>query len=278
MTFKEFLETIHPGKWVDVSDVSKLHPTTFNSFILEHPKLYLYCSIDEGERFFKMISGLNYISADKLNDLFLVYLCCNCGKSFKTFALSVRAGKSEGPCQVFKYGELPAFGSPIPAKTITLIGPDKDLFLTGRRAENQGMGIGAFTYYRRVVENQKNRIFDEIIRVIGKIISPDDPVIQELESAKNEIQFTKAVETIKHTLPQSLLINGQNPLTLLHSALSQGVHEHSDAECLELASNIRIVLIEFAERLGQALKEETELNEAVKRLAEIRAKKEKKNS
>ena len=39
-----------------------------------------------------------------------------------------------------------------------LVGPDRDDFLKGRRCENQGLGVGAFIYYRRVVENQKNRI------------------------------------------------------------------------------------------------------------------------
>ena len=47
----------------------------------------------------------------------------------------------------------------------------------------------------------------------------------------------------------------------------QGVHAHSDSECLELASSVRTVLFEFAERLGQALKEEAELNNAVNKLA-----------
>jgi len=45
---------------------------------------------------------------------------------------------------------------------ITLIGPDREIFLRGRRAENQGLGIGAFAYYRRVVENQKGRIITQI--------------------------------------------------------------------------------------------------------------------
>jgi hypothetical protein len=73
-----------------------------------------------------------------------------------------------------------------------------------------------------VVENQKGRIFDEIIRV-SRHLDADENLISELEKAKSEIQFTKATETIKHAIPQSLLINGYNPLTLLHSALSQGV-------------------------------------------------------
>lgn len=165
-----------------------------------------------------------------------------------------------------KYGEIPTFGLPTPSRAITLIGPDKDLFLLGRRCENQGMGIGAFVYYRRVVENQKNRIFDEIIKVT-KVISPNDKLLIELEAAKSETQFSRAVESIKHGIPQTLMINGKNPLLLLYSALSEGVHIDDDSQCLELATSIRVVLIEFAERVGHALKDEAELTEAVKRLA-----------
>ena len=116
------------------------------------------------------------------------------------------------------------------------------------------------------MENQKNRIFDEILRV-SRHLGADEQLLKELEAAKEETQFTKAVETIKHALPQSLLVNGHNPLLLLHSALSAGVHELSDEQCLELASSIRIVLIEFADRLAQAMKDEAELNAAVNRLA-----------
>ena len=132
------------------------------------------------------------------------------------------------------------------------------------------MGIGAFVYYRRVLESQKNRIFDELIRVITKV-SPDEiSLVEDLENAKEETQFTTAVEKIKNALPGSLLINGYNPLTLLHHALSEGVHVLTDAECLELATSIRTVLFEFADKLGQALKEESTLNAAVTRLANKR--------
>jgi hypothetical protein len=131
--------------------------------------------------------------------------------------------------------------------------------------ENHGLGIGAFVYYRRVVENQKNRIFDEIIRVATKIGAPTE-MIATLESAKQETQFSKALASVKDAIPQSLLINGHNPITLLHSALSGGLHEKSDELCLELAHDVRVVLVELSERLGQALKDEAELNTAVTRL------------
>jgi len=139
------------------------------------------------------------------------------------------------------------------------------MFLKGRRSENQGLGIAAFAYYRRVIEGQKDRIFDEIIKVCRRL-SVDKSAIDELIAAKNEPQFSKAVEAVKHGIPQALLINGHNPLTLLHSALSEGLHAQTDEECLEIATSIRIVMAELAERMGQALKDEAELSTAVSRL------------
>ena len=61
-------------------------------------------------------------------------------------------------------------------------------------------------------------------------------------------------------------------MTLLHSAMSQGIHAQTDEECLELATSIRVVLTDLADCLGQALKDEAELNAAVGRLLKGRTK------
>jgi hypothetical protein len=66
-----------------------------------------------------------------------------------------------------------------------------------------------------------------------------------------------------------LIISGRNPLLLLHNALSDGLHRRSDEECLELASAVRVVLAELSDRLGQALKDEVELEKAVSKLANL---------
>lgn len=265
LTTKEFLERIPPGTKVHVTDLNKKDQRGFVH--IRTPEIVLHCPQCNGERFFASTSTAN-MPIDQLKpfDDFLTYVCRNCRKSPKTFAITGCFDKTTMKWTVSKYGEDPSFGPPTPARTISLIGPDRNQFLKGRRCENQGLGVGSFVYYRRVVENQKNRILDEIIRVSHHLLA-DDQLTKELEAAKQEVQFTKAVEEIKHALPQSLLINGQNPLLLLHSALSAGVHELSDEDCLEIASSIRIVLVEFAERLAQAMKDEAELNEAVNRLA-----------
>ena len=166
---------------------------------------------------------------------------------------------------VFKYGENPAFGPHTPSKVFKMLGPDIDYFLKGRLAENQGMGVGAFVYYRRVIESQKNRLLGEIIRVAEKIKAPED-MLSDLRQAQKETQFSSVLEAIKHGFPSSLLINGHNPLRLLHAALSEGVHELSDEDCLEKATSIRLVLANLAENLGHALKDHNELDTAVTKL------------
>ncbi len=174
-----------------------------------------------------------------------------------------RIGQPHGIC--YKFGEYPPYGSPVPSRLIKLIGPDRDIFLKGRRCENQGLGIGAFAYYRRVVENQKNRILEEIVKVSEKIEASQDK-INTLRKAINETQFSTALKMTRDVMPDSLLINGQNPMLLLHGALSQGVHELPDEECLELASTVRLVLGELSERLFILLKDKAELTKAISTL------------
>lgn len=169
------------------------------------------------------------------------------------------------PGQIVRVTEWPDFSFRTPAKVTSVIGPDRDLFLKGRKAESVGLGIGAFAYYRRIVEDQKNRLFDEIIRVARRLNAPAQ-MVSRLEAARGETQFSKAVDMVKDAMPESLLIKGQNPLKLLHNALSRDLHGASDELCLQVAHDIRVVLFALVERLPEALKDEDELNEALGRL------------
>jgi hypothetical protein len=263
----EFLESTPPNSWVQIEKITTAHPQRLSagSLTLDNPEIQLHCTNERcnGVRFFHAKPNTAYLEFDKSEKVFVEYICRNCQMTKKIFALLVVLRKENN--YIVKLGEYPEFGPPTPSRVIKLLGPDREIYLKGRRAENQGLGIGAFGYYRRVVENQKSRIFDEISRVSVKLNASSD-LIKELELAKNEIQFSKAIDQIRHGIPAALLINGHNPLTLLHSALSEGIHAQSDEDCLEIATSIRVVLSELAERIGQALKDEKELNNAVSRL------------
>jgi hypothetical protein len=123
----------------------------------------------------------------------------------------------------------------------------------------------------RSLKTKKDRLIDEIIKV-ANLENPTSELIKELEEAKKENQFSTAVEQIKHGIPEILLIHGYNPLTLLHKALSEGLHAGSDEECLEIAHNIRVILSEFSTRLATSLKDDQELKSAVTAIAKSLAK------
>lgn len=48
------------------------------------------------------------------------------------------------------------------------------------------MGIGSCAYYRRVIENQKDRIFDAIIEAVNKVSPENQGLIEDLAKAKEE--------------------------------------------------------------------------------------------
>ena len=274
-TLSEFLENTPPNQSRHISNLSvSQHVGAYADISQEinTPELELHCPHDlcNGVRFFRCTkvfsSAGTYLEENNLNYLYVTYQCANCQKTIKVYSLAVKLftiEQSQGIC--CKLGELPPYGPPVPSRLIKLIGPDRDIFIKGRNCENQGLGIGAFTYYRRVVENQKNRILGEIVKVSEKIGVPQDK-IDTLREAINETQFRKALEMAKDVMPESLLIDGHSPILLLHRALSQGVHELSDEECLKLASTIRLVLGELSKRLSTILKDEAELTEAISTL------------
>jgi hypothetical protein len=262
-TFADFLESCGPDSTIYVSDLVNFKRTGYT--ILETPEIELHCEneICDGVRRFRC-TDTHYISGS-VDFEFVKYVCKNCGMTQKTFSLAVATDGKQTSGRVQKLGELPPFGPPTPPRVMKLVGEDRELFLKGRRAELRGLGIGAFAYYRRVVEEQKGRIIEEVGKVAAKI-NPSRETAELFARARAETQFSTAIDMIKSAIPETLQIDGHNPLTLLHSALSEGLHAQTDEQCLELATSIRVVLTELAERISTALKEEATLKSAVSRL------------
>ncbi|MBN1806236.1 MAG: hypothetical protein JW837_13390 [Sedimentisphaerales bacterium] len=263
MSLREFLELIPPYEYIEITDIAK-NPAYCD---ISEPEIKTYCDSDEclDIRYFDCKDTYSNLDG-RAAIVGLRYCCRHCLKGEKWFSLLAFKNKDKRSGGALKLGEWPIFGDPIPSKVFSLIGDDRDLFLKGKRAEDQGLGIGAFAYYRRVVENQWQRLLGEIIKVSTHLKKPAEK-IEILEKAQKENQFNKAVTSIKDAIPESLLIDGHhNPLTLLHDTLSKGVHELSDDECLDRAKSIRLILFELSERLGNAMKEHSELKKALTKL------------
>jgi hypothetical protein len=171
----------------------------------------------------------------------------------------------QGKLLAFKFGEFPDYGSALPAKVLRLVQSDADLFKKGWKAEKLGLGIGAFTYYRRIVENHKSELFDKFIEVAEDEHLAADK-IAALRHARDHTQFSQSMDAIKEAVPESLKMLGHNPLLLLHDALSKGVHELSDEQCLKRAQTLRTILIAMADRFALIRAENNELKQAISSL------------
>jgi hypothetical protein len=270
----KFFENVAPGSFATVSGIPLAVP--YNPIgpappPTPFPQLKLHCGLKrcDGERIFEAEYTLP-IERDRQSHHFITYVCNNCRITRKVYAIWILPAEADGVAEMFKLGEHPAFAVTLPSKLISMIGPERDYLLKGRRAESQGLGIGAFAYYRRVIESQKTRIIDEMIRAAERLSASKD-VLEELRQAKSEDRFIESLKAVKHALPQGLQINGRSPLELLHSALSEGLHELSDEDCLSRATNIRLVMVALAERLSSALEDNVELDKAVAELVRKKA-------
>lgn len=271
MTFDAFISEAPIGSVFEVKCQSQEYGLSPNS-----KKIRLFCNECDADQFFDVVKGhSDYLRmGEKQNVLpFRLSLeCRNCRDYKKLFLLRfefVRSFNDRGGCilELEKLVEYPTHYKAASNQELSLIGrSEREEFLKGLSCERDGLGAAAFLYYRRVVENRRNKIFDQIIKVLKNSSHSYDELIQELESAKSEGQFVKSIDKIKAAFPDSLLISGQNPLKLLYSALSEGIHELSDQECLEYAEDIRVVLLAMSERIEMLLAESKNINGAIARL------------
>ena len=173
----QFFETVPPGNATRVSNCLWPQRSGYDGsnivYKLNLPLLELYCERPtcEGVRCFDAENEvwLKENDGEKRKEFFLTYRCRNCREAVRTYALWAELQKDNSSVRICKFGEDPRFGPPTPARVSKLLAEEKEYFFKGRQAENQGMGIAAFAYYRRVVENKKNRIFDEIRRAAERI-------------------------------------------------------------------------------------------------------------
>lgn len=282
MTFTDILQDLPPGHYENVTKVLCWKTKGWSDdkiLSLQSPDLQLHCDNEKcnGIRLFEC--GTNPLS-DNIFEIgdndsyfdhcYIEYLCQNCKETSKGFFLILFFEEKDiEKVSVIKVGEFPFYGPSIPSRLIKIIGRDRELFLKGRKCESQNLGLASFAYYRRVIENQKARLIDIIISAV-EAINNDTIAISVLEKAKSENQFTTAINLIKEHLPQRLFINNMNPLSLLHKALSVGLHSLTDEECLNYAHSIRIVLTELSDRLTEILKDQNELSDAIKTLNKLK--------
>lgn len=239
MSLVEFLERAPLYQWVEVEINVEKPKGGFRKFVL--PYFSAYCEHCKAERSFGN-AGVTRSGADANTEftgrtMAAMTVCVHCHQFWRAYIVHFH----EDGKRVMKAGQYPPWDLSIDRQLARMLGDYKDIFKKGFICEAQGYGIAAYAYYRRIVET----IIDELLKTIEGLLekAEKEKYIQALESVETTRQTSEKIELVKDLLPDTLRPEGFNPLDVLHGALSEGLHELSEDECLERSTSIRNVLV-----------------------------------
>jgi len=230
---------------------------------IPQPPINMKCMTCDSEQTFSKAGVLyghqtqsNHQSNGKLINL--RYLCQSC----KSFSREFLIRTSENLDFYFKYGQFPEWEIKMDKRLEKMLGKHSKTYRNGLVCESQGYGIGAFAYYRRITEE----IIDELLNSITDLLEPSqkERYKEALEKTKNTTITSEKIELVKDLLPQSLRPSNMNPLSILHSELSKGLHGQSDESCLESAGNIKKILTYLVKRISESQQDSAEFSEGMK--------------
>jgi hypothetical protein len=211
------------------------------------PAVHLYCSHCHTDRTFeraRIHNNANVESGRAAGESIAVwYQCAYCGVSKYTFLVRV----TEDSKHLMKVGQYPPPDLSVGKHLRRVLGDCEELYKKGLTCERFGYGIAAFAYFRRVVE----LIIDKLLAIVEEILSPEDRTAFEsaLKKVRSSHVAEEKIKLVKDMIPGSLRPDGINPLGVLYEALSEGLHDRTDEECLIYASQVRSAMVLFIEKV-----------------------------
>lgn len=220
------------------------------------PAINMYCSTCRSRQTFNMINEYYGItngnkkvdSSPVANQSFkLDYVCSACRQRhflfFVDFGVTQKEDKNGNvkwdDGWVRKIGQKPAWSITLNKKIARFLSEkEESLFKKGLICESQSYGIGAYSYYRRVVESIITDLLDRIESLIPEG-SERDKYADALKETKQEHIASNKIRLVKDLLPGELKTYGYNPLEVIYSSISDGLHNWTDEECLEISEAIR---------------------------------------
>lgn len=207
----------------------------------------------------------NYASAGLV--LRLVYKCMHCQGFYQYFFVKISIDRN----YIMKIGQYPPWDISVEKNIGIMLGNYVNYYKKALICESQSYGIGAFAYYRRIVEE----IIGQLLEDIAQLLSDEEHTeyMKALEDVRKTTVAEEKIRIVRDLLPPILRPNGMNPLSTLHSILSEGLHAKSDNDCMDNAMAIRNVLIFMANQLAATKESSKNFTEGMKKLLEKKSKK-----
>jgi hypothetical protein len=200
----------------------------------------------------------SYQSLEAVNKRFcwVYYVCNRCEKEFVAIIyVTLKYGQKTGgrsrsgeevirsvPNVVQKIGQYPALTIDIPKSLEKSLGENATiLYKKALVSRNQGYGMAAVAYIRRVVEDKT----DDLIEVVAKLAESHDVDPKTVEAVRAAITqrttYDNKLRIASTVMPKSLVPDGANPLGVLYDLVSQGIHDLSEEQCIAVADETKSV-------------------------------------
>jgi hypothetical protein len=173
-----------------------------------------------------------------------VYSCQHCHSFVRHFFVKI----ADDGSTLTKVGQFPAWDIVGEKAIQDRLGAHASYYKRGLICESQGYGIGAFAYYRRIVEETIDQLLNEVSDLLSE--GEKTKYQEALAQTKQTRQTSEKIDLVKDLLPEILRPAGFNPLAALHEALSEGLHAESDEECLEYAVQVRNILAFLVQQIA----------------------------
>jgi hypothetical protein len=181
--------------------------------------------------------------------------------------------------KVQKIGQFPAQSIDIPKGLVKSLGEEAiSLYKKALINRNAGYGLGAVTYIRRVVEDKTNELI-EVAAKLAESHSVDASIVKQIRNATVErTTYDQKLKLAATVLPESLLIDGVNPLYELYNLVSEGIHGLCEEDCIAVADETASVFEFIFTNLRATTKARHDFVDKVKKWAGTRGPTQKENA
>ena len=193
------------------------------------------------------------------------FQCRNCKSSGVTYFLRFNVNELGG--EITKVGQWPPLSRE--ADPVVVAGWNKADVLFYRDAmtfRNFGKGIAALPYLRRIIEKHILDVLDLIEDANKrKPIAGFDRA--KLESVRISHRFSEKLDFARDYLPTDLTPTGlPNPIGTLHELISEGLHERSEEDCVEVFDRCKAAFEYVVKKLTEAKRDDEAYREAIRKL------------
>jgi hypothetical protein len=160
-----------------------------------------------------------------------VYTCHLCSQR-KNYYVLYRVDKG-----VMKIGQFPSQSINVPASIEQRLGGSAIFYRRALTSRNQGFGLAAVAYFRRVIEDKTNELVD-VVADSAESMGLSAEEVANIRAAKSEKRYEDKLKFAAQAIPSLMKPDGANPLQALYELLSGGLHTQTEEECLQIADDV----------------------------------------